>query len=179
VKQVRYAPEVVSNVVTYTTIVEVKNADMKLRPGMTATVAIVVGEARNKLLVPNSALRFQPEMSPEEMREMFQALRGGTTGQQGGERPQREPGMSGSPSGGGMGGGMGSRRRDMARVWLEDENGQLSMLFIKSGVTDNVYTEVVSGDLEEGMEVITGTDSSTSPSSSNSNNAMRMMRFMR
>ncbi len=189
VKQVRYAPEVVSNVVTYTTIVEVNNADMKLRPGMTATVAIVVGEARNKLLVPNTALRFQPEMSPEEMREMFMAMRGGTGGQpntggqQGGERPQRDPGMSGRPSGGGMGQGMGGtmggRRRDMSRVWLEDENGKLRMLPFKTGVTDNVYTEVVSGDLEEGMEVIIGTGENAAASSRNSNDAMRMMRFMR
>ncbi len=189
VKQVRYAPEVVSNVVTYTTIVEVNNADMKLRPGMTATVAIVVGEARNKLLVPNTALRFQPDMSPEEMREMFMAMRGGTGGQpnsggqQGGERPQRDPGMSGRPSGGGMGQGMGgavaSRRRDMSRVWLEDENGKLRMLPFKTGVTDNVYTEMVSGDLEEGMEVIIGTGENAAASSRNSNDAMRMMRFMR
>ena len=60
VKQVRYAPEVVSNVVTYTTIVAVANPEMKLRPGMTATVSIVVGEARDKLLVPNTALNVQP-----------------------------------------------------------------------------------------------------------------------
>jgi HlyD family secretion protein len=189
VKQVRYAPEVVSNVVTYTTIVEVKNDAMKLRPGMTATVAIVVGEARNKLLVPNTALRFQPEMSQEEMREMFTAMRGGTGeqpntgGQQGGERPQRDPNMSGRPSGGGMGqgmgGNMGGRSRDMARIWYENESGQLRMLSFKTGVTDNVYTEVVSGDLEEGLEVIIGTAGTAAASSQNNNDAMRMMRFMR
>jgi hypothetical protein len=52
------------------------------------------------------------------------------------------------------------------------------MLFFRMGVTDNVYTEVVSGDLIEGLEVITGQASSGS-SSRRSNNAMRMMRFMR
>ncbi len=52
------------------------------------------------------------------------------------------------------------------------------MLSFKIGVTDNVYSEVVSGDLKEGLEVITGQAESGS-SSRRSNDAMRMMRFMR
>ncbi len=193
VKQVRYAPEVVSNVVTYTTIVEVDNPEMKLRPGMTATVSIVVGEARNKLLVPNTALRFNPDLSQEEMRAMFQemrAARGGgqpgqtprPDGQQGGQRqrPQGQPGMSGRQPGsmGMAGGGMGGRSQDRGRVWIEDETGKLRMLFFRTGVTDNVYTEVVSGDIKEGMEVLIGQVASSS-GSRRSNDAMRMMRFMR
>jgi HlyD family secretion protein len=182
VKQVRYAPEVVSNVVTYTTIVEVSNPEMKLRPGMTATVAIVVGEARNKLLVPNTALRFTPDLSQEEMRALFQeraGREGGQPGQSarpGGDR-QRPQGQMGMP--GGMGGGRGGPQ-DRGRVWYEDENGNLRMLSFKIGVTDNVYSEVVSGDLKEGLEVITGqAESGSGSSSSRSNDAMRMMRFMR
>ncbi len=183
VKQVRYAPEVVSNVVTYTTIVEVSNPEMKLRPGMTATVAIVVGEARSKLLVPNTALRFTPDLSQEEMRALFQEMRAGHEGGQPGQsaRPdgdrQRPQGQMGMP--GGMGGGRGGPQ-DRGRVWYEDENGNLRMLSFKIGVTDNVYTEVVSGDLKEGLEVITGQAESGSGSSSRrSSDAMRMMRFMR
>lgn len=182
VKQVRYAPEVVSNVVTYTTIVEVSNPEMKLRPGMTATVAIVVGEARSKLLVPNTALRFTPDLSQEEMRALFQMRAGHEGGQPGqsarpdGDR-QRPQGQMGMP--GGMGGGRGGPQ-DRGRVWYEDENGNLRMLSFKMGVTDNVYTEVVSGDLKEGLEVITGqAESGSGSSSSRSNDAMRMMRFMR
>ncbi len=74
---------------------------------------------------------------------------------------------------------MGGRSRDMARIWYENESGQLRMLSFKTGVTDNVYTEVVSGDLEEGLEVIIGTAGTAAASSQNNNNAMRMMRFMR
>jgi len=186
VKQVRYAPEVVSNVVTYTTIVEVANPEMKLRPGMTATVAIVVGEARNKLLVPNTAMRFTPDLSQEEMVAMFQEMRGGQQGgqagqkarpegQQGGER-QRPQGQMGMP--GGMGGGHSGGRQDMSRVWFEDETGTLRMVFFRTGVTDNVYTEVLSGELAEGLEVIIGQTDSGSDSR-RGNDAMRMMRFMR
>jgi HlyD family secretion protein len=180
VKQVRYAPEVVSNVVTYTTIVAVENPEMKLRPGMTATVSIVVGEARNKLLVPNTALRFNPELTPEEMRAMFQAMQGGgTAGGPQGERPARDPNTASRQPGGGMGRtGGGNRRQDQGRVWYEDENGELHLAFFKMGVTDNVYTEVVSGDIAEGLEVITGQAAAASDSRNN-NNAMRMMRFMR
>ncbi len=184
VKQVRYSPEVVSNVVTYTTIVEVDNPDMKLRPGMTATVAIVTGEARNKLLIPNTALRFNPNLSPEEMRALFQEMRGGQEGQQrASAQPagqQRDPSSSNRQFGGGMGGGMG-HNRDMARVWYEDEYGKLKMVMFKPGVTDNIFTEVTGTDvLKEGMEIIVGENSGSNTSSSRSNqDAMRMMRFMR
>src|SRR5688572_23307730 len=60
VKQVRYAPTTNQNVVTYTTVVEVNNADQKLRPGMTANASIVLAEKTGVLKIPNSALRFRP-----------------------------------------------------------------------------------------------------------------------
>jgi HlyD family secretion protein len=143
----------------------------------------VVGEARSKLLVPNTALRFTPDLSQEEMRALFQEMRAGREGghpgqsaRPGGDR-QHPQGQMGMPAG--MGGGRGGPQ-DRGRVWYEDENGNLRMLSFKIGVTDNVYTEVVSGDLKEGLEVITGQAESGSGSSSRrSSDAMRMMRFMR
>src|SRR5260221_10171949 len=60
VTQVRYAPVTNQNVVNYTTIVEVNNADLKLRPGMTANASIVTAQRRDALRVPNAALRFRP-----------------------------------------------------------------------------------------------------------------------
>jgi len=61
VSQVRYAETVVDNVVTYTTLIDVDNQDMSLRPGMTATILFQVARADDVLLVPNAALRFNPE----------------------------------------------------------------------------------------------------------------------
>src|SRR5512139_3903067 len=61
VEQVRLNPTTVSNVVSYNTIVAVDNRDLLLRPGMTATVSIVVRKAENALRLPASALRFRPE----------------------------------------------------------------------------------------------------------------------
>ncbi|MGE0860949.1 MAG: efflux RND transporter periplasmic adaptor subunit, partial [Gammaproteobacteria bacterium] len=60
ITQVRYAPESKDGVVTYTTALSVENADLALRPGMTATAEIVVREIEDALLVPNAALRFEP-----------------------------------------------------------------------------------------------------------------------
>ena len=72
----------------------------------------------------------------------------------------------------------GRQMRDFARVWIEDESGNLKMLFIRKGVTDNSYTEIVSGELEEGQLVITGenTEGSSRSSSNRSPNMMRMFR---
>ncbi len=164
VSQVRYSPEIVQNVVTYTTIVAVENPEMKLRPGMTATVSMVVGEAKNKLLVPNAALRFTPQFTPEEMQEMFENMKR--------ERQARR---------GGMGGGQGMQRtprKDVGRVWTEDESGNLKPLMIRIGVTDNTYTEVVRGELEEGQEVIIGEDGGEGGRDSSSSDAMRRGMFM-
>ena len=60
VEQIRKAPEVVENVVTYTVVLSTRNADLVLLPGMTAIVELVVVEVENVLKVPNAALRFEP-----------------------------------------------------------------------------------------------------------------------
>ena len=181
VKQVRYSPEVIQNVVTYTTIVDVENPEMKLRPGMTATISFVVGEAENALRVPNSALRFQPPPEVmqalfEEMRQEMQAKRGQTTqaeGQQEKRRPQGNFQMGQGSR------GMGSRMRDRARVWIQDEEGKIRMVFVRTGVTDNAFTEIAGGELKEGMEVITGESTQASSSNRSSSNLRRGMMFMR
>jgi HlyD family secretion protein len=64
--QVRYAETIVDNVVTYTTLIRVDNPDLALRPGMTATVYFEVDREDNALLVPNAAMRFNPEAEPED-----------------------------------------------------------------------------------------------------------------
>jgi HlyD family secretion protein len=187
VRQVRYSPEVIQNVVTYTTIVDVENPEMKLRPGMTATVSIVVGEAQNALRVLNSALRFQP--SPEVLQALFEEMRrerqtagGGSSPAEGQTTNKRTPqtAQAGRPSNFQMGSGaMREGMRDRARVWIEDENGKLHMLFIRTGVTDNIYTEITGGDIEEGQEVIIGENGGGESSSRRSSDLRRGMMFMR
>ncbi len=60
VAQVRNAAATVQNVITYDTVIEVDNRDLKLRPGMTANVSIIAAQRRNTLKIPNAALRFRP-----------------------------------------------------------------------------------------------------------------------
>jgi HlyD family secretion protein len=60
VSQVRFSPNSQSGVVTYAAVIEVENPDLKLRPGMTATVSIRSDEARDAVRIPNAALRFKP-----------------------------------------------------------------------------------------------------------------------
>jgi HlyD family secretion protein len=176
VRQVRYSPETVQNVVTYTTIVDVNNPDLKLLPGMTANVTITVGEAKGVLRVPNAALRFSPEISQEEMDRIlkearekmmaqFQAMRqGGGEGQQ-----PRLPFQPGEKRVFGQGGPMaqegqlpsgerrpGAGRPQMARVWTLDEKGKLWPIFVRTGISDNSYTEIKWGDLKEGQKIIVG-----------------------
>jgi len=181
IKQVRYSPEVIQNVVTYATIVDVENPEMKLRPGMTATISFVVGEAKNALRVPNSALRFQPP--PEVLQALFAEMRGemqakrGQNSQAEGQSEKREQ-QANFQMGQGMG-RMGSRMRNIARVWIQDETGKLTMVSIRTGVTDNAFTEITGGEIKEGQEVITGESTQATSSNRNSSNLRRGMMFMR
>src|SRR5215469_13840547 len=71
VEQIRNAPTNYQNVVAYDTVISVNNSDMKLKPGMTATVSIVISERKGALKVPNAALRFRPPESvvaPKEVK---------------------------------------------------------------------------------------------------------------
>jgi HlyD family secretion protein len=60
VRQIRNAPTTVQNVVTYDTVIDVSNPDLKLRPGMTANASIITAERNGVLRIPNLALRFRP-----------------------------------------------------------------------------------------------------------------------
>ncbi|MEN6310315.1 MAG: hypothetical protein ABFD80_02120, partial [Acidobacteriota bacterium] len=67
--------------------------------------------------------------------------------------PQGQGFQMGARTGGGQ---SGARRQQPSRVWLQDKDGKLRMVFIRAGITDNSYTEVLRGDLKEGDEVIIG-----------------------
>jgi len=198
VKQVRFSPTVTTNVVTYTTIVDAENPELKLRPGMTATVSIITGEAKGVLRVPNGALRFTPNLPAEEIaalmkeagEKMFakRKAEGGAdqpkegTSTQSPQIPQGTPAgtqtMAFSPAGGafqGMGGTGGQRRKPTA-VWYLDENGKLTVTFIRAGVTDNSYTEVLRSDLKEGQEIILGAQTAQAAATGPGGPPMMMIR---
>lgn len=199
VQQVRFSPETVQNVVTYTTIVNVENPEKKLLPGMTATVSIIVGEAKNVLRVSNAALRFTPNLSPEELAKMAQEMRDRMTAQrqgQGGQagasapvgvapsaagaRPAGQSGQTvfnrqGGPSGGGEG-QAGRARQQIPRVWIMDKDGKLKMSFLRTGVSDTSYSEIVRSELKEGDAIIVGTETLASRAANQPQ--MNQMMFM-
>jgi HlyD family secretion protein len=119
--QVRNAPTNYQNVVTYDCVISVDNRDMKLKPGMTANVSIVIAERMNALKVANSALRFHPpETASKDVKtnvtKMAAMTNGpgaegtpGTRPEGGGNRPPggRRGGGGGGPGGFGGGGGPG------------------------------------------------------------------------
>ena len=60
ISQIRLAPQTVQNVVTYTAVVNVDNPDLKLKPGMTASISIITAQRSGVLKVPHASLRFKP-----------------------------------------------------------------------------------------------------------------------
>lgn len=63
VEKILLHPSVSANVVTYTTLIDIDNSDMKLKPGMTASITVFVDEDSTKILVPSKALSFKPDSS--------------------------------------------------------------------------------------------------------------------
>jgi len=140
IEQVRYAPQTVEGVVTYETLLAVDNAELLLRPGMTATAEILVQRLDDVLLVPNAALRFSPPQPPGQ-----QSKRGG--GLVGMLLPRMPRGGAGE-----------GRKDNGARVWVLRGSEPVAVP-IKTGVSDGIDTRVLSGDLDAGQRVIV--DSST------------------
>ncbi len=143
VTEVRKAPVVTSNVVTYTVIIRTQNKGLRLMPGMTATVGIQVDTREDVLLAPNEALRFQP---PEGA---LKNLRSASPS------PEDSPRASRSP-GGRRGGARGGPRL------FTLENGELKPHRIKTGITDGQNTEITeTDDLKAGDQVVVETITST------------------
>ncbi len=156
--QIRSQPTVAQNVVTYDAVLRVDNPDGRLRPGMTATVRAISARHDDVLRVPNSALRFRP---PPDLVETPADKRDGrgTSGAavaaeakpgdgKPAKPPERQGGGGGSWRGGGAGGGGPG-----GRVYVPS-GGKVSLVRFKAGISDDEYTEVLSGPLHEGDEVV-------------------------
>src|SRR5213075_1526594 len=134
VVQVRNAPITVQNVVTYDTVIGVSNPDMKLKPGMTANVSIVIAHKDDALQIKNAALRYRPpDATPVETR------RTGTS-------------RTGRPAGGRSGGVHEGAERTVHVLPSGASRPQPAQ--IKTGISDGIVTEVVEG-LKEGDRVVT------------------------
>jgi HlyD family secretion protein len=145
VVQVRNAPITVQNVVTYDTVIGVSNPDLKLKPGMTANVAIMIAHRDNVLQIKNAALRYRPaDATPAETTPTKLASGGSTS--------------SSSPSGARSSGG---RERKSERTVYVLSGSRPKPVQIKTGISDGISTEVLEG-LKEGDRVVTAELTSTS-----------------
>lgn len=133
IEQIRFASEVVNNVVTYKAVLSVDNADLLLRPGMTATADVTVEAVKDTLMVSNAALRYAPAQAERRGRGIF-----GIFG------PPRQRNNNAGPA------LKGAERR----VWVL-RNGRPAPVVIQVGSSDGQFTQVVSGDIKENDALVT------------------------
>lgn len=135
IRRVGIGSTITDNVVTYKTVLAVKNEDLALRPGMTATASIVTAQRENVLLVPNAALRFTPP-------EKGNTTSGGSFVSSLIPRPPSDAKRSNVTQAG------------ASQVWVLND-GVPQAVAVKTGVSNGRQTEILSGDLKPGMAVIT------------------------
>jgi HlyD family secretion protein len=147
VVQVRNAPITVQNVVTYDTVIGVNNADLKLKPGMTANVSIIIEHKDNVVQIKNAALRYRPPEAAAEQPRASSANSAKSTSSPSGQRPTA------------------ARERRPERTVYVLSYGKPKPVQIKTGISDGIMTEVTDG-LKEGDRVVTAELTSAAASSS-------------
>ncbi len=145
ISQVRYGATDTNGVITYETVLSVDNEELLLRPGMTATADITVARVENAVLIPNAALRFTPR---EEGTEEEESSSGSSMVSKILPRPQRHKKTSDGNQGDSAAGAQ-------QQVWTV-KDGVLTPIPVTAGMTDGIMTEIVSGDIEPGMELVVG-----------------------
>lgn len=141
VTEVRYSPKEVQGVVTYETLLNVDNPDLSLIPGMTATAEIIVKEVTGALLIPNAALRFSPPPASMEEKKTNTGLLGALLPR----RPRRKPSREGSDE---------RWKSNQRVVWILEDKKPVQVP-ITIGDTDGIVTEVLTGEIKEGLPLIT------------------------
>lgn len=145
VRMVRLNPTIQQNVVTYNVIVDVTNDQGLLKPGMTAQVNIVVGERQDVIRIPNAALRFRP---PRDDKDNKAAA----------AKPAQKDAKAASPPAQKIAGKAEAQpaglRRPPARVYKLNDKRELVPVEVRVGIASNQHTEVVSGSLQPGDELV-------------------------
>ncbi len=163
VQQVRLQPQTVQNVVNYTAVIDANNDNNLLLPGMTATVDFIIEQRVDALLISNTALKYQP--SDEMMNALYKGIK----------PPQGTP-----PDFAKMPDDMKRRWQSsgaeqkppfpppdqadetVARLWFMNEDGNLAVKHVRTGITDGRSTEITTEEgLHEGMSFICGSTKST------------------
>jgi HlyD family secretion protein len=156
VSQVRMNATTVQSVVTYDTIIEFANPQLKLFPGMTAYVTIPVDTVQNALKLPNTALRYKPPMTAEEILAIYKQYGIEVAGEKQtaddpaapGGAAQTSPQSQNPPR---------APKTDTAIVWKLGPDNKMEPVKVSIGITDHAFTEitgVLKGDLKQGDDLI-------------------------
>jgi HlyD family secretion protein len=147
IAQIRNAAQTLQNVVTYDAVIDVDNAELKLRPGMTANATVVYAEKDDALAIPNAALRFK---APAELIAAAEPVGSGSaSASPSGTGRVRGAGGGGTGGGAGRGDGKGAPKR----VYVL-RNGVPVPVQVELGLSDGSYTEVLKGDIADGDQVV-------------------------
>lgn len=139
ISELRFAPETVEGVVTYKAILTIDNAELLLRPGMTATAEITVQKVEDALLIPNAALRYAPpaDIATGSGKSFIQSIL---------PRPPRSAGIA----------KIEQTKNGERGIWVL-RNGNPVPVNVRIGATDGVKTQIVAGDLKPVDRVIVDT----------------------
>lgn len=164
VSQIRLQPETIQNVVTYTVVVNAKNPDGSLLPGMTATLDFIQKRVDNTLIVPAAALRFNP---PQNVIDNINKLRDSSQNSGKGDQRRFRSGSKNYGPGGKKSEADRPRKREpdgmtvqnRGMIWLLQDDKSIKPVFVKQGTSDGVVTEIFEArgiNLKEGLQVVVG-----------------------
>jgi HlyD family secretion protein len=179
IQQIRYAASNDQGVVTYPVILRVANPDLKLRPGMTANVAIVTAQRDEVLRLPATALRFKPPETAlaSNGKSDTKSAAAPAAGNGNGQALAQTPGAAGSngqtrgqgQGGNGQGKGRGKKGADslavanggapkrlMSTVYVKGPGGKAVPKQVSVGLNDGSFAEILGGDINQGDSVIVG-----------------------
>jgi HlyD family secretion protein len=156
VSQVRMNATTVQSVVTYDTIIEFANPQLKLFPGMTAYVTIPVDTVQNVLKLSNTALRYKPPMTAEEILAIYKQYGIEVAGEKQAADAPATPG-SGTQASAPTQNPSRAPKTDTAIVWKLGPDNKMEPVKVSIGITDHAFTEitgVLKGDLKQGDDLI-------------------------
>jgi len=147
IEEIRLDSTTTQNVVTYPVVVAAPNPDMKLLPGMTASISFEVDRRDKVIKVPNSALRFFPQA--QHVRKEDKPLLEGKASEK--EQQEQAPDVTLSA----QERADVRRKRSRRHVWMQD-GSKLRAIEVQTGLSDSQFTELVSGDLKLGDKLVIG-----------------------
>ena len=146
VEEIRFSSTELQNVVTYPVIVAAPNPDLKLLPGMTASISFRVDESEDVIRIPNAALRFYPDI--KHVRKEDRKLLEGKNWEQEADQDD-DAAMSAIEK------AAARKKRNRRHVWVVDGEF-LKAIEVETGLSDSKYSELVSGEVKEGRKLVTG-----------------------